>query len=130
MARDDARIARSRSGRAEAPDDARSADRVQSDLGLAGAHNAMGATHLWMGEFPAAREHLEITANILDRDITRYLPMMQAPVTPNRCNLAWALHIGGFPEQAKRRMIESGEFAAQLGRPFSLAFSNMYAIVL
>jgi tetratricopeptide (TPR) repeat protein len=106
------------------------AERVQSDLALAGAHNAMGATHLWMGEFPAAREHLEITANILDRDITRYLPMMQAPVTPNRCNLAWALHIAGFPEQAKRRMIESGEFAAQLGRPFSLAFYNMYAIVL
>lgn len=106
------------------------AERVQSDLAIAGAHNAMGATHLWMGEFPAAREHLEITADILDRDLVRYLPMMQAPVTPNRCNLAWALHIGGYPEQAKRRMIESGEFATQLGRPFSIAFANMYAIVL
>ncbi len=106
------------------------AERVQNDLAIAGAHNAMGATHLWMGEFPAAREHLEITAKILDRDIPRYLPLMQAPVTPSRCNLSWALHIGGFPEQAKRRMIESGEFATQLGRPFSLAYSNMYAIVL
>ena len=106
------------------------AERVPSELAVAAAHNAMGATHLWMGEFPAAREHLEVTADILDRDIARYLPMMQAPVTPNRCNLAWALHIGGFPDQAKRRMIESGEFAAQLGRPFSLAFANMYAIVL
>jgi tetratricopeptide (TPR) repeat protein len=106
------------------------AERVQSDLALAGAHNAMGATHLWMGEFPAAREHLETTANIFDRDPSRYLPLMGAPVTPSRCNLSWALHIAGFPEQAKRRMLESGEFAAQLGRPFSLAYANMYAIVL
>jgi tetratricopeptide (TPR) repeat protein len=106
------------------------AERVQSDLAIAGAHNAMGATQLWMGEFAAAREHLQITANFFDRDLPRYLPMMQAPVVPSRCHLAWALHIGGFPEQAKQRMRESNELAAQLGRPFSLAFSNLYAIVL
>jgi class 3 adenylate cyclase/tetratricopeptide (TPR) repeat protein len=106
------------------------AGRTQGDLATAGAHNAMGATQLWMGEFPAAREHLEIAANILDRDLLRYLPMMQAPVIPSRCNLAWALHIGGHPEQAKQRIVETDDLAVQLRRPFSLAFSNLYAIVL
>ncbi len=106
------------------------AERVQSELPIAAAHNAMGATKLWMGEFPAACDDFKICHNILKRDIPRYLPMMNAPVTPSLCNYAWALHIAGFPEQAKRRMIESDEFAAQLGRPFSLAFTNMYAIVL
>ena len=70
----------------------------------AGAHNAMAATQIWMGEFIAARENFEISAKIFDRDLPRYLPMMQTPVTPSRCHFAWALHIGGFPEQAKRRI--------------------------
>ena len=103
---------------------------VQSDLATVGAHNAMGATRLWMGEFPAACEHLEIAANILDSDLPRYLPMMQAPVIPSRCNLAWALHIRGYAEQAKQRVSEADNLAGQLRRPFSLAFAHLYAIVL
>src|ERR1700719_86468 len=102
----------------------------RSELATAGAHNAMGATMLWMGEFHAACDHFKICHNILKRDIPRYLPMMNAPVTPSLCNYSWALHIAGFPEQAKQRMAESDEFARQLRRPFSLAFSNLYSIVL
>ena len=104
--------------------------RMESDLASAVAHNAMGASQLWMGEFPAAREHLEIAAKGFDGDLPRYLRMMQAPVTPSRCNLAWALHMAGFPDQAKRRMDEANEMAVQLRRPFSVAFANLYAIVL
>ena len=52
------------------------AGRMQTDLATAVAHNAMGASCLWMGEFPAAREHLEIAADVFDRDLPRYLPMM------------------------------------------------------
>ena len=106
------------------------AGRMQTDLALGVAHNAMGATQLWMGEFPAAREHLEIAGTVFDRDLPRYLPMMQTPVTPSRCNLAWALHMAGFPDQAKRRMDEANEMAVHLRRPFSVAFANLYAIVL
>ncbi len=102
----------------------------RSDLATAGAHNAMGATLLWMGEFPAACDHLKICHDILERDIPRYLPMMNAPVTPSLCNLAWALHAAGFPEQARQRMTQSDDLARQLRRPFSLAFSNLYSIVL
>jgi len=106
------------------------AARMQSDLATAGAHNAMGSTQLWMGEFSAAREHQEMVAKIYNRDIPRYLPSMQAPVIPSRCHLAWALHIGGHPEQARQRMREADDMAAQLRRPFSLAFVHLYAIVL
>ncbi len=106
------------------------AGRMQTDLSTAVAQNAMGASCLWLGEFPAAREHLEITAEVFDRDLPRYVPMMQAPVTPSRCNLAWALHMSGYPDQAKRRMDEANEMALQLRRPFSVAFANLYAIVL
>jgi class 3 adenylate cyclase/tetratricopeptide (TPR) repeat protein len=104
--------------------------RMESDLALGVAHNAMGATQVWLGEFPAAREHLEIAAKAFDRDLPRYLPMMQTPVTPSRCNLAWALHLAGYPDQAKRRMDEAIEMAVQLRRPFSVAFASMYSIVL
>ena len=104
--------------------------RMETDLSTAVAHNAMGASQLWLGEFPEAREHLEIAANVFDRDLPRYVPMLQTPVTPSRCNLAWALHLAGFPDQAKRRMDEANEMALQLRRPFSVAFANMYAIVL
>jgi tetratricopeptide (TPR) repeat protein len=106
------------------------AGRVTSDLATAGAHNAMGATDLWMGNFSSAREHLETAGKIFDRDIPRYLPMMQASVIPSRCNLAWALHIGGYPLQAKQRIQEADELATRLRRPFSLAFVHLYAIVL
>jgi len=106
------------------------ADRMQNDLAMAAAHNAMGSTQLWMGEFSAAREHQKITAEIYDRDIARYLPSMQAPVTPARCHLAWALHVNGYPDQARRRMREANELATQLRRPFSTAFVHLYEIVL
>jgi class 3 adenylate cyclase len=106
------------------------AERMPSDLATAGAHNAMGATQLWMGEFSAALEHQLIVADIYDRDIPRYLPSMQAPVIPSRCHLAWTLHLGGYPDQARQRMLEANEMATQLRRPFSFAFVHLYGIVL
>jgi class 3 adenylate cyclase/tetratricopeptide (TPR) repeat protein len=106
------------------------AERVPTDLGLAGAHNAMGSTQLWMGEFSAACEHQRLVADIYDRDIPGYLPSMQAPVIPSRCHLAWALHISGYPDQARQRMREANEMATQLRRPFSFAFVHLYEIVL
>src|SRR6202034_4404356 len=62
--------------------------------------------------------------------ITQYLPSMQAPVIPSRCHLAWILHIGGQPEQARQRMRQANDLATQLRRPFSQAFVHVYAIVL
>ncbi|MGC1191777.1 MAG: adenylate/guanylate cyclase domain-containing protein [Candidatus Binatus sp.] len=106
------------------------AGRVDSDLATASAHNALAATQLWMGEFTAAQENSEQTIKIFDRDIPRYLPMMNAPVIPSRCNAVWAFHIGGRLGQAKRRLAEAEELATQLRRPFSIAFVHLHTIVL
>jgi tetratricopeptide (TPR) repeat protein len=106
------------------------AGRVQSDLATGCAHNAMAATQLWTGEFTAAAKNSEIAIKILDRDLDRYLPMMNAPVIPSRCNIVWALHIGGHLEEAKRRIAEAEDLATQLRRPFSLAFVHLHTVVL
>ncbi|HYK64144.1 MAG TPA: hypothetical protein VEY94_04300, partial [Patescibacteria group bacterium] len=106
------------------------AERVKSEFAIASARNAMGATQLWMGDFAESKKNLEAAAEFFDRDVARYLPMMQAPVIPSRSNLMWAAHIAGYPEQARRLVGEAEALAAQLRRPFSHGFVHMYAIVL
>jgi class 3 adenylate cyclase/predicted ATPase len=106
------------------------AERVKSDFAIASARNAMGATQLWMGDFAESKENFEAAAAFFDRDVARYLPMMQAPVIPSRCNLMWAAQIAGYPEQAKKRVAEVDALAAQLRRPFSHAFVHLGVIVL
>ncbi len=106
------------------------AERVNSDLALASAHNALAASQLWMGEFSAAVENSEKAIEIFSHDVPRYLPLMNAPVIPSACNIVWALHIGGHVDQAKRRIAEAQDLASQLRRPFSLAFVNLHTLVL
>ena len=106
------------------------AERVNSDLAVASSHNALAASQLWMGEFSAARENSEKAIEIFSHDVPRYLPLMNAPVIPSACNIVWALHIGGHADQAKRRIAEAQELAAQLRRPFSHAFVHLHTIVL
>jgi class 3 adenylate cyclase/tetratricopeptide (TPR) repeat protein len=106
------------------------AGRVNSDLAMASAHNALAATQLWMGEFTAAVENSEKAIEIFAHDIPQYLPMMNAPVIPAHCNIVWALHIGGHLDQAKQRIVEAEALASQLRRPFSIAFVHMHTIVL
>ena len=99
-------------------------------LAVGGAHAAMGVTAMWLGEFLPAREHLEQTVAIFDRDLTRYLPMPLAPVIPTLCQLAWTLWILGYPEQANRTIGRALALADQLKRPFNRAFALQYAIPL
>jgi tetratricopeptide (TPR) repeat protein len=106
------------------------AGRVRSDLATASAHNALAATQLWMGEFTASAKNSEQAIDIFAHDVERYLPLMNAPVIPSHCNLVWALHIGGHLDQAKRRIAEAEALAAQLRRPFSIAFVHLHTIVL
>lgn len=105
-------------------------ERVKSEFAIAGARNALGATQLWMGDFENSKANFDLAAEFYDRDIARYLPMMQAPVIPSRSNLVWTAHIAGYPDEAKKRAAEAEALAAQLGRPFSHAFVHLAAIVL
>jgi predicted ATPase/class 3 adenylate cyclase len=103
---------------------------MNSDRAEAGARSAFGSTCLWRGEFGVARQHLDQAIAIYDRDIARYLPMHEALVVPSRCQASWALWMTGYPDQAHARAEEALDLATRLGRPFSMAFGLMYAIVL
>ena len=95
-----------------------------SDLATAVAHNAMGGdSALWMGEFPAAREHSRDSRRhfrprsaALPADDARRRSRRRAAILRGRSISA------GYPDQAKRRMDEANEMALQLRRPFSVAF--------
>ncbi len=56
---------------------------LDDPFAIGGAHAAVGVTSMWLGKFLPAREHLEQTAAIFDRDLARYLPMHNAPVIPS-----------------------------------------------
>ena len=103
---------------------------LDDPFAIGGAHAAVGVTSMWLGKFGPAREHLEQTVAIFDRDLARYLPMNNAPVIPTRCQLAWTLWMLGYPDQASRTMSRALALADQLKRPFNTAFALQYAVPL
>jgi predicted ATPase len=93
------------------------------------AHYALGATGLYLGALPAARLHLE-------EGIARYTPdLRRAPVfrigydlgVACRVNVARALWLLGYPEQALTRLQETLTLAHMLSHPYSLAFARCFA---
>ncbi len=103
---------------------------LDDPFAIGGAHATVGVTSMWLGKFGLAREHLEQTSAIFDRDLRRYLPMQNAPVIPTRCQLAWTLWLLGYPDQASRTMSSALALADQLKRPFNTAFALQYAVPL
>ena len=93
------------------------------------AHYALGATWLWLGALPAARQHLEA-------GIARYTPdQRRAPVfrighdlgVGCRANAARTLWLLGYPEQALARLHDTLALADELSHPYSLAFARSMA---
>ena len=93
------------------------------------AHYALGVTWLWLGVFPAARQHLE-------EGIARYTPdqrrapvfrIGQDPGVACRANAARTLWLLGYPEQALARVHEALALAHALSHPFSLAYAQCVA---
>ena len=93
------------------------------------AHYALGATWLWLGALPAARQHLE-------EGIARYTPdQRRTPVfrigqdlgVACRTNAARTLWLLGYPEQALARLHEALALAHELSHPWSLAWARSMA---
>jgi class 3 adenylate cyclase/predicted ATPase len=89
------------------------------------AHNVLGDTMVWLGEFAAARDHLE-------RGIALYHPQQYRShaflygYDSGVHSLAfgsWALWYLGYPEQALRRIDAAHALAQELSHPFSRAFA-------
>ena len=93
------------------------------------AHYAFGSTWLWLGVLPAARQHVE-DGSARDTPDQRRAPvfrMGQNPGVACRANVARALWLLGYPDQALARVHEPLALADELSHPYSLAHSRSVA---
>ena len=108
------------------------AGRVQDPGALLVAHDVMGDTLFWLGEFAAARSHLEQGAALYDvqqRQSHIFLYGYDAGVACLGFG-AWALWFLGYPDQALRRAQDALSVARELAHPFSLAFGLQFVAQL
>jgi len=108
------------------------AGRVQDPGALLVAHDVMGDTLFWLGEFAAARSHLEQGAALYDvqqRQSHIFLYGYDAGVACLGFG-AWALWFLGYPDQALRRAQDALGVARELAHPFSLAFGLQFVAQL
>ena len=93
------------------------------------AHYILGATWLWLGALPAARQSLE-------EGIARYTPdqrrapvfrVGQDPGVACQAYTAMTLWLLGYPAQALARLHDALALAHELSHPFSLAFARRFA---
>ena len=96
------------------------------------AHQALGTTLYFMGEFVEARSHLEEGITLYDRRQHRARAVLygQDPGVVCLSTLAPTLWALGYPEQALKRLNESVALARELAHPFSLAFALYFAAVV
>jgi class 3 adenylate cyclase/predicted ATPase len=106
----------------------RAADPVLAVVG----HYALGATWLWLGALPAARQHLEAGIAHYTPDQRRALVFRlgQDPGVVCRVNAALTLWFLGYPEQALGRLHEALALAHELSHPYSLAFAQCVAAMV
>jgi class 3 adenylate cyclase/predicted ATPase len=93
------------------------------------AHYALGATWVYLGALPAARQHLEagIALYTLDQSRVPVFRMGHDPGVGCRLDAARALWLLGYPDQALARLHEALALAHELSHPYSLAFAQCYA---
>jgi class 3 adenylate cyclase/predicted ATPase len=107
------------------------AETVQDPALLVVAHQALGTTLYFMGEFVEARSHLEQGIALYERRRdARAAVYGQDPGVVCLATLGRALWALGYPDAAVKRTEESVALARQLAHPFSLAFALYFAAVV
>jgi class 3 adenylate cyclase/predicted ATPase len=93
------------------------------------AHYALGATWLWLGALPAARQHQEagIARYTPDQHRTPAFRIGQDLGVGCRIGIATTLWLLGYPEQALVRLHEALALAHELSHPYSLGFARVWA---
>jgi predicted ATPase len=93
------------------------------------AHYTLGSTWLWLGAFPAARQHLEegIALYTPDQHRAPVFRMGHDPGVVCRVGAAWTLWFLGYPKQGLARLHEALALAYELSHPFSLAYARCRA---
>ena len=92
---------------------------------LLGAHQVLGIAAFWLGEFAAARGHLEQTIALYTPQPHRSSAARsgQDPGVLCRAYSAWALGLLGYPDQALERIHEAVSLGRALSHPHSLVFA-------
>ena len=105
---------------------------MQYPLFLLGAHEALGTTLLWLGEFASAREHLEQGSSFYDRQKRRSKAFraIQDPGVDCLSFTAVTLWYLGYPEQALKRIDEAVALARELAHPYTLSYAWVHAGVV
>ena len=96
------------------------------------AHTALGPTLFYLGEYAAARTHLEQGIALTDPVVQRALTLRHDVAPGVRCLAlaAFTLWCLGSPAQAVRRSQEALAMAQELAHPQSLAFAQHCAALL
>jgi class 3 adenylate cyclase/predicted ATPase len=93
------------------------------------AHRALGTTYLTMGEFSAARKHLERAQGLYDPDQhLRYRFQYGQDIgTTVMCYLSWALWHLGYVDRASQLAREAVKRAEEISHPHSLVYTLCHA---
>jgi predicted ATPase len=105
------------------------AQRDQDPARLLEAHRALGHTLLFLGEFVAARAHVQEALALCDLPARRPDTVVYGFNSCIAClsHAAFGLWFLGFPDQALAVSREAVSWARELSHPFSLAFALSYA---
>jgi DNA-binding winged helix-turn-helix (wHTH) protein len=108
------------------------AESIQHPLFLLGAHEALGTTLLWLGEFNPAREHLEQGSAFYDPQKRRpkSFRAVQDPGVDCLSFTAVALWHLGYADQALKKIDEAVALARRLAHPYTLAYAGVHAGVV
>jgi class 3 adenylate cyclase/predicted ATPase len=104
-------------------------ERGQDRADLLVAHEVMGDMQFWLGDFGAARLHLDRAFALYDvqqHDIHVFRYGYDLGVAC-LCFGAWALWFLGYPTQALRTAEDGVSLARKLGHPFTFAFALLFA---
>jgi predicted ATPase len=109
----------------------RLAQSLQDTVLLLVAHQVLGETLFWLGEFAAAREHAEQGIALYDPQQHRSLAFLYGGYDPGVACLCWAAlnlwHLG-YPDQALQRSHAALTLAQELAHPHCLATALHWAV--
>jgi predicted ATPase len=110
----------------------RVAERAANPTHRLDAHDALGNTLFYLGEYAAAWTHLEQGIALIDPEAQRTLVLRRGLASGVMClglaaNALWCL---GYPAQAVQRSQEALALAQELAHPYSLAAAQYWAALL
>jgi predicted ATPase len=108
------------------------AQRLQDPELLMEAHRARGGTSFFLGQFAAARTHMEQGLTLYNAQQHRSHTFLYGQNPKGQCLavVAWSQWICGYPEQALQRSDELLAFAQAVASPHDLTYALVVAAVL